>query len=185
MKDLLIENASAVISVCGTLCGTILGWILAKINLGRIHMEIDDFKTHTTYLPNGIGAESELSDIEITFSIKLFNSSDQNMVLREFFIVCLDNKKKQVYKDAPKDKDTQGLARSYDAAKYVEVINIPGNSGVDIHAGCRIQLLEEFLKSQTIYLCYKTGKMRQKKKLIVKRDFSYIKMKREDMRNNG
>lgn len=184
MKELLPDTVNAIIGVGGTLCGTILGWVLAKIDFGRVQVVLDDFKAYTTYIKNKEDDFSVLSGIELTFSVKIFNASSKNQVLRDFYVVCLDEANKQVYRDVPKDKETEARAGSYQNTKYIEVINIPSNSGLDIHAGCRVQLLDDFLKTKKLYLYYKTGAMKQRRKLIVRRDFSYIEKQREDT-NNG
>ena len=167
----------------GTLCGTVLGWLLAKIDCGRVHIVIEDFQTYTTYMRNDASGIDTLSSIEATFTIKLYNSSSKNGVLRDFYVVCLDKKNKQLYKDVPREKDAASTKTSHGESKYIEVINIKGNSGLDIHAGCKISKKDEFLKTQRIYLYYKTGSMKQRKKLVIRKDFSYIQKQREALTN--
>ena len=179
MKDLQPEIISAIIGVGGTLCGTVLGWLLAKIDCGRVHIVIEDFQPYITYMRNDASGIDILSSIETTFTIKLYNSSSKNRVLRDFCVVCLDKKNKQLYKDVPRDKDTASTKLSHGESKYIDVINIQENSGLDIHAGCKISKKDEFLKTQKIYLYYKTGSMKQRKKLVVCKDFSYIQKQRE------
>lgn len=170
---------SAIIGVAGTLLGTILGWLLAKLDFGKIHIVIDNFKTYTDYVQLKSKNIAKIVAPEINFTIKLFNSSSKKKVLRDFYIICFDKNKKQVYKDVPKDANTKPATRDFGDAKYLDVINLDGNSGMDIWVTCRIQLVEDFIKTKRIYLYYKTGKMKQKRKLIVKRDFSYIELQKE------
>lgn len=166
------ETINTLIGVAGTLCGTILGWVLAKIDFGKLHIEIDDFKPYATFF----GEKDELpSDYELTFTIKLYNSSHNNMVLRDCYVVCFDDKRNQTYKDAPKDKDSAIQPGKTVSEKYIGVLNVLPQHGMDIHAGCRVQNLISFTKSKKLYLYYKIGNKKQRKKLVAKRDFSQIR----------
>lgn len=170
MNTITPDTFNTLIGVAGTLCGTILGWALAKIDFGRLHISIDDFKPYATYF----GYNDRPSAYELTFTIKIFNASSRNQVIRDCYVVCFDGKRNQTYKDVPKDKDSAIQIGKALSEKYIGVQNISPQHGLDIHAGCQVQDIEQFMRSKKVYLFYKIGNKKKRKKLVAKRDFSQI-----------
>lgn len=171
---------AAIIGVGGTLFGTIVGWLLGKINWGKLHIQVNEFVFYPHYYKKRDEDLEELCAIEESFTVTVFNSSNENKIFSHAEII-FTNKDKQVIQELKiKDRKTIETVHGIYGIDDVGVVNIPPKSGVDILGKIIVKdNFEKIISAERVYLCYFNKKFKKKKTRIKEIDYKDIQLLRE------
>lgn len=156
----------AIIATSSIMIGTILGWVLGKINFGRLHVSLSDFKEEYLYtIPYYIAfpgkKDNELYDVRLHFKICLYNSSPKNKTMRNCALEFFDNSRKLIFECPVKDEDSKTMKAHSAHYNDVEVINVPANESYDVKSFAHFNHIEKMNQIKTIRFRYADAKFKK------------------------
>lgn len=129
---------TALIGIAGTVLGTVLGWVLSTFSRwGRLELYTSAW--HESFECNNVGVMrpsptfDKAEEYSYQLSLNIYNSSCNNMIIRNFRIEFLSGSK-VVFSDNPKNSDSGHSAPG--GVVYhsnFEILNVPPKSVVPLH----------------------------------------------------
>lgn len=180
----------AIIAVSSTVIGTILGWILANIRIGKVFITLADFKEKTLYAIPSImyipgKKENELYYLEMGCTIQIYNSSQINRAIRDCELIFVGSNGEELLSVRGEDKETMHQYGGGFKCNEIEVINIEPFTSKNIKLVAYVQDIDAMYKTKTVYLKYKTERLKTKKKKYKTIDFEAIPRFYKDEISNG
>lgn len=166
----------SIIGVCGTIVGTIIGWLLARSKKGKLKIEFSELYDEQAEDVND-GTSMPLKSYQSNIDLKLYNSGDKPTTARDFEISFMDNDEKEILKGKIYDNTKTKMTSCGIHYERINVINVPGLSGMDLKAIIIVNHdnVELIKNARSLYLVYKDDKFKEKRIKICEKDFcNYI-----------
>ena len=177
LTEAICHNMNAVIGVLGTVIGTILGWILSRLTTGKLFLHIK--KSSIECSINEKEAEPIRHYKEI-FIISLYNSANVPKTIRNLRVVFKDASNKKIIELDAEDSSTIEIRTYGSVSNVISIVNIDSKIGKEITAFYQTWDVSTLRKARKVELHYQTEKMRNKKKIMWKYDYSKIGKEQEN-----
>lgn len=168
----ILNNFEGIIgAILGVVATMIVSFILKKI--GKVYIKSRDYRI-VKYSRDGYGAPIETNDyalvdnIQISFNISLFNSSDEPRGLQDIKVSFYESKKKSKFSIIPNDMATRKSTSYGSYTDELSVINLPPKTMVYyvIEAYISDKNVLKFVECNSIYFEVKDHKNKTVKHFI-------------------
>ncbi|MBQ7236719.1 MAG: hypothetical protein IJX03_06170 [Clostridia bacterium] len=174
---------TALIGVAGTLMGTIIGWLLGKIDFGKLLLRIKEPKEKENWHSDYGDKEEKLNNISFSFTINLYNSSNNNRVFRNAKIILNDGKNDLLTLPL-KDLDNVKTSNYFCIIGDINMINISPKTGIDLNAKFYVKDFNELKTSKKVYLIYENEKFKKKRCFLWDWDYASLVLTRQRKKSN-
>lgn len=158
----------AIIAVISTVIGTILGWILANVRTGKLFITLGNFDEKLSYVePNLMSIpgkqDNELYLFTLCFTIQLYNSSQQNMSIRDCCLQFISKEGEDIMLLAAQDTSTSRRSGGGTKCDSIDVYNVAAQTSANINAVVYVHDINMLFQTNKINFLYKNAKLKSKK----------------------
>ena len=171
LTEAICHNMNAVIGVLGTVIGTILGWILSRLTTGKLFIHIK--KSDIEYSINEKEKEP-IRQYKENFIISLYNSANVPKTIRNLCVVFKDASNKKILELEAHDASTLETRTYGSVSKAINLITVESKIGKEVTSFYETGDVPVLRNARKAELHYQTEKMKHKKKVMWKYDYSKI-----------